>query len=367
MNCLGRSEFSVPVNTMTLAQEVIALVIATYLLAPVAAQEAMEATGGLSGQVLELPSSLPVAGAQVILLPILGATNRSLATPLQVITDWDGRFAFEALSAGRYRLRVQKRGLVRTEPSFVNSPTWIVRPGLLSAGIQIFLGKSGVIAGRVTDENGAPMRNLIVIAVRMSEQSVTTFGGGSLSGRTNAVGEYRIAGISTGEYQIRAMVMHAGPADSTTESWAAPTFYPGTANPLAAKVVTVAIGEILNNVDFPMVTRKRYRVSGIVVDEGGRPISDALVTLAGAPLSVTGPNGMARTLADGTFTVDGVPSGIYRARLVSIAPNWISEPGSKRAAVPKVGRRIVSMSHEPVIVTVSDGDVQGVRVIGVGR
>jgi hypothetical protein len=65
----------------------------------------------VTGTVLEAGSNTPVAGAQVTLMSFaLRLQPGRPPEPLVATTDQNGRFQFDALEPGRYRVSVQKAG-----------------------------------------------------------------------------------------------------------------------------------------------------------------------------------------------------------------------------------------------------------------
>lgn len=97
--------------------------------------------GQIVGRVLG-EASKPVPGVPVFLWPVAESARRSLSGPLQVLSDTDGRFRFESLPAGDYRvlasfdvneidwdlLEVSRAPVVRAEASQtanIDLPVWI--------------------------------------------------------------------------------------------------------------------------------------------------------------------------------------------------------------------------------------------------
>src|SRR5207248_4525425 len=92
------------------------------------------------------------------------------------------------------------------------------------------------------------------------------------------------------------------------------TYYPGVADVNSAQAVTVGAGQTVSGIQFTIKLAPVFNVSGIVVDDQGRPVGSAMITVmpatpAGGPI---GPRGMSRSEADGSFLVSGLPAGAYR-------------------------------------------------------
>ena len=151
------------------------------------------------------------------------------------------------------------------------------------------------------------------------------------------------------------------------------TFYPGTTDQTAAQLVTVSAGAEVNNIVFTMQSAPAFRVSGIVVDENGAPIGDAMVTLLSDPrggVVMVAPVGTGRSDANGRFAIDDVPAGSYRAN-ASIMMRFNSGSAGARGSGAGAGvGGFVSFSSvstgpvdPPTEIVVTDTDVKGVRVV----
>jgi hypothetical protein len=98
-----------------------------------------------------------------------------------------------------------------------------------------------------------------------------------------------------------------------------------------AQAITVSAGGTVSDVSFTMQSTRAFRVSGIVVDGSGAPVSGAMVMLNGDPMTgVIGPAGRATTATDGQFVIAGVISGRYR--LMASVPTIVSGPTGGRPA-----------------------------------
>ena len=113
-----------------------------------------------------------------------------------------------------------------------------------------------------------------------------------------------------------------------------------------------------------------FRVSGVVVDEDGKPVGGAMVMLMGDPRSgvLMGPVGNSMSQPNGRFDIDDVPAGSYRANASIMmratesgggsaigggAVTWSSSASSGGGATPQ----------PPLEIVVADADVTGVRVV----
>lgn len=280
------------------------------------------------GRVLEAGTEVPIPGASII----FAFRGRSR---LQAVTDQDGRYSFDELEPGPYRLTVQKTGYVPLDPASV--PTYWVLAGQSLDVATVSLQKGGVVAGRILDSLGEPMVDISVRAVKPGA-AIDRMGEAS---RTNDVGEFRVFGLAPGEYIIAASPRPFG-SDALSRTMVSSTFYPGTSDPSAAQVLTVHAGQTVAGIEFRTVMASTFKVSGTVVDELGMPIAGATVMLAGDSRAsggiAAGVAGNARSDPSGRFAINAVTSGTYYAT----------------ATTPP---------SDPIQVIVTDADVQGVTIV----
>jgi protocatechuate 3,4-dioxygenase beta subunit len=352
---------------------------------------AADSAGRISGRVTVEGSGTPVSGARIMLFPA-GPSTGPMGPPPQTLTDQDGRFAFDPLAPGTYRVIAQKTGYT---PLLDPSRARTVRVGAGQAidGIDLRLQKGAVIAGKVLDAAGDPLPDVRIMAMRRvsppagSPRLAPAAGAGQ---QTNDLGEFRVAGLPSGEYVVAAMptplpLQMLGAATSNrTPSTAqaarttiATTFYPGTTDQAAAQPIAVAAGAEVDNIVFSMQSAPAFRVSGIVVDENGDAVAGAIVMLMGDPRSgmFIGAVGNARSQDSGRFDIDGVPPGIYRAN--ASVPMAISGSGGGGGVVGSVvGGSVVGgvvsgfastsagggPAATPFEVVVTDASVNDVRV-----
>jgi protocatechuate 3,4-dioxygenase beta subunit len=358
---------------------------------------AQAATGRLVGRVTVEGANTPIAGARITLLPASRpmAPMGPMGMPPQALTDQDGRFVFDKIAPGSYRVDAQKTGFAPlNDPGRGPTPTTQVAAGQ-TFDIYLQLQKGAVIVGKVLDASGEPLTDARVMALRRMNISAPGMPPRLLPAptqgpqQTNDLGEFRLSGLPPGEYVVAAMPRAAGPfggpgvTPSSTGTAVTTTYYPGTIDQAGAHSVTVGAGQTVDNIVFSIQSAAAFRVSGRVVDENDAPISGAMVMLMGDPrggAAFLGPTGNARTGTDGRFTIADVPSGTYRITAsVPIVMNPSGSAGTGGAAgvvssrsggnftawssVGGVTAGFVGGGDEPTEVTVNGANVTGVRVV----
>jgi hypothetical protein len=256
--------------------------------------------------------------------PLRRAEVRAFASDVRgnfvASTDPEGRYELRDLPAGNYRISASKAGFVTLQLGQVR-PFEAGRPVTLADGqllerVDLALPRGAVITGRVTDEYGEAIADVRVQALRQR-----IIGGrrqlapvGSVS-TTNDIGQFRLFGLSPGEYYVSAVARaFRGPEQPEEETGYAPTYYPGTPSLADARRLTVGIAQEFANVDFALMATRVVRITGMVIDSAGRPASGGNVTLqardAGGGLMRMGFGG-GSPIRDGSFRLTNVPSGDY--------------------------------------------------------
>lgn len=350
--------------------------------------------GAISGQVLEDGTRAPIAGAQVTLLP---SRPRPVPEPFSdqlriAVTDQSGRFRFEGVEPGRYRMGVHKAGFA--DPIGPGLSEIDLGPGERRDARAVTLQKGGVITGRVLDEAGEPLVNAGVMPMRrpsvppgatLMRQDLLVPGGSSA--QTNDIGEFRLFGLAPGEYYLQAFVhTEFGGAGAPRARTMLPTYFPDTSDPAAAHPVSVAAGQTASDVVIRMVGAAAFQVSGVVRDEAGEPVANTLVKLVGDDPS-GGPAMfmmLRQSRSDGTgrFAINNVTNGAYT--LLAIAPVLISRQdsaggpsgisgsvsgsGVRGRAVMTETRNGTTIQYRDdlatrVPITVNDGNVEDLEVV----
>jgi hypothetical protein len=122
----------------------------------------------------------------------------------------------------------------------------VVQEGQTTYGINIKLRKGATIKGKITDQDGNPLAEMLVVALKMSFPEASAFNLFTQMhvgvGMTDSTGAYRITGLADGEYILRTL------SDYTiTIFWGFPSLEDG---PYKGKVVDEFYKGIYNLFDF---------------------------------------------------------------------------------------------------------------------
>lgn len=191
------------------------------------------------------------------------------------ISDAAGRFKIDGLDPGRYNLSANRTGFVN-QMYGAKAPNRGVASLTLSAGqnmkdVAFKLIPHGVVMGRVLDEDGDPMANVMLQCQRYvynrGKKQLMPAG----TATTNDLGEYRMFGLAPGKYyvnaQYRAMDFNPG-APSTTRDYEegyAPVYYPNAATPESAALLDVSAGAQIRSIDLTLHKTRSIRIRGQVL------------------------------------------------------------------------------------------------------
>jgi protocatechuate 3,4-dioxygenase beta subunit len=308
------------------------------------------------------------------------------------VTDDAGRFVFTALPPGRYTLGASR-------PGWVSASYGARRPGRPGTSIQLEDGqqatvamrlpRTAVVTGVVLDPNGQPILGLTVRAMRYSvvggERRLVP--AGTTSGPDER-GTYRIYSLAPGEYFVNAAsqtgfflegrelrlttdvdvqqamqaiqqgtAQQGGPTalDSAANRTIAfaPVYYPGTAAPAQATLLTLRAGEERTGVDFALPLVPTVRVEGTVSGPDGTVPQGTQVNLMTSDQLTAGLafEGFRSTRAgaDGKFLFADVAPGAYTV--------------AARVALPQPGTARPGTSP-PILWAATEVNVEGTPVAG---
>jgi len=288
---------------------------------PASAQDSASAahTSSIAGMVVKEPGSQPL---KKVLVQVI-AEEQKQGGNYTASTDADGNFHIESVVPGRYRLFLEKTGLVEVNGRGLKADTnvFTIRAGQPLEDLLFRMLPTAIISGHITDEDGDPMSGVRIIAQKKKPGKATRESVGTDA--TNDLGEYRLSGLFPGQYWIVAMPppdfrdyeqqpkksSHGDNRDnSQPDNRYLTTYYPGTYDAMLASAVTLKAGEE-TPINFTLVPARTYRVRGIVagISAVQKPAVE-VVSRAGESVhaSEVGP--------DGWFEVRGVGPGSYVVR-----------------------------------------------------
>ena len=129
--------------------------------------------------------------------------------PISTRTDGQGRFIFSNVPVGRYRLSVKKEEFVRQEYGQKGNggagTLIVIEAGTQVQGLIFSMKPAGTLAGAVRNEDGIPIANILVQAMRRSygvrgNRTISVFS----NALTDDLGAYRLYWIDPGDYYVNA-------------------------------------------------------------------------------------------------------------------------------------------------------------------
>ena len=267
-------------------------------------------------------------------------------------TDREGRFAFAELVIGTYRVAVKKESFVRA------SGVVVIEPGKPVQEIAIHLQPAGTILGEVRNEDGTPVANILVQALRRSynvrgEKVLTLFS----NTLTDDLGAYRLYWLDPGDYYVNASYLPqlptaVNPNEDAPRTVYGQTYFPGTPDPSQAQLVHLdRTGGRATS--FKLQRAPAVSVSGDVYSVAGGG-TRARVTLMA--LDQSGSTLRYSTQADskGFFEMQGVTAGTYL-----LAAKAVSD---EQVGYSKI--QVLDVDRPRADVVVGPGVSVGVRMFG---
>jgi protocatechuate 3,4-dioxygenase beta subunit len=266
----------------------------------------------ISGRVLDADGTTPLRRA------IVRLSSSALPRRLTVRADLQIRYAFPDLPAGRYTVSASKPGYLTLEYGqrrpFEAGRRIELGTAERLARVDILLPASASLAGVVVDGAGERVSQLWVLAARQAYRNGRREPLIAARAVTNDIGEFRLSGLAPGDYYIVTRQRDARVAEFSNEPVGyGTTLYPGVATLESAQPIRVALGQQVSGVSLAVPASRTAVVSGVVVDESGRPVASQRLTLTEGP-DIAGLNGViGGSVTDdaGRFRMAGVRPGIY--------------------------------------------------------
>jgi hypothetical protein len=290
----------------------------------------------VEGVVVNAATGESIPRARVALMGVGGQAG--------TVADNLGRWQFAGIACGQAQV-------IATRPGFLQGglgqPVMgaLFRPLILSPDspvrdVRISLAPQAVITGKVLDDQGDPMMNVVVTAMAAKVIEGRRAFQGQGSANTNDLGEYRLAGLRAGKYIVCAHsngIFNAIDGAGDTSRWEE-RCYPGPVEAGASNAMEISATPA--RVDFTLARIPAVKVRGTISGGPGRGVSVSLYKrLPNVSTRIGQPAAMS---SDGRFEIRGVTPGSY----VLSTDYWDS------------GRRLVAR----VPVEVGSADVDGVAV-----
>ena len=240
-------------------------------------------------------------------------------------TDANGRFAFGYLPAGRYELRASKFGFQAIAYG-ADSPRRPPGTIQLSAGeartdIVFHLERMTTITGSVLDEQGDPISNISVTAMRWGWQRRKRKLLPGPSAPTDGAGRYRLTGLAPGRYAIvaaafgsrQAVQIHpeSAPGQPQMPRSLGLQYYPGTDRAESATVLSIEAGHEYSQIDFHLAARSNPVVHGKIAAPPGAGKLEQVSVMAFSEDANGMSSGLGVSQPDMVFQSDQLQPGAY--------------------------------------------------------
>jgi len=229
-------------------------------------QKIAPGTGVIAGKVTNA-AGLPIANASVS-----AYSKDSPFTFANAATARDGTYRLEALKTGSYIVQVWADGYLTefydNARSSVNAKLVAVNEPNETPNIDFVLNAGGMIAGKVSDQEGNPIMAAIIQGYFAKPDSSADKGFGIAL--TEKDGTYKISGLASGDYIISA---------EAWTPWAyAKRWHKNVGTPDSATAIAVKEEQSIANIDFILdLPRLAGAISGAVTDLKGDPLPEASV------------------------------------------------------------------------------------------
>lgn len=194
------------------------------------------------------------------------STSRRQLTGLKGVTDHEGKYRIENVTAGSYVV-------LPVSPAYVSDDTaeraLIVNKGETIENVDFVLVRGGAITGKVVDQDGRPLVEEDVMAIGEPENIRARMR--YLGTRTDDRGIYRIFGLPAGRYKVAA---GSETANRYRGSSFKRTFHPGVQDEAQAAFIEVSEGSEAVNIDLTLGGNlTTYTAFGRILDgQTGQPV-----------------------------------------------------------------------------------------------
>jgi len=267
----------------------------------------------VEGSVVDAVTKAPIAGAVVKLYRGDKAVHSGAS-------DAQGLFRIDGVSHGQYRAVIDNSEHMRLASDHPAARTFVVSAANPEVRLRAELVPLGQVAGRVLSPTGEPMKGVPVGMRRLWDeqwtQTAISGDGGLFRFRRLESGTWILAGLPSFRMSFGDPAKDPKPVvppaaeEGRRVGWAT-TFFPGVVDMAGAEKIVLRPGAVLEGYDVRLRTALLRRLSGVVVDEDGKPAPKALLSLA--DVANKGANGELKTAdGDGRFEFDSAKDGEWR-------------------------------------------------------
>jgi Carboxypeptidase regulatory-like domain len=273
----------------------------------------------IEGTVVDAASGKPLKDVSLMLSSTAAAGSRTGTT-----TDEAGHFLIKDLEAGSYMLSARHARyafqMFGSRSGLMSVARLTLAAGQALKQIDFKLQPNSVISGKVVDEEGEPLKDVRVAALRLVYQRGRRQYMPMRMETTNDLGEFRVGNLAEGKYLVAAVLLKQGggkPAEDGTEPAYLPTFYPNSPEASGAAPVTVGAGTEAGGTDIRLIKTKAVRVKGKVLGMTAGQRLSAYLKNAGMLEWMSGQGGVVKS-ADGSFEFTAVTPGSYVLRVMDM-------------------------------------------------
>jgi hypothetical protein len=344
-------------------------------------------------------TQLPIAEIEELVISVSGDVGVVSKSAPPMMTDSQGRFVFDNLQPGTYKLIFASNGYARQEygqrgAGGAGIPI-VLNAGQLKSDIVMRMSQVAAVGGRITDSSGLPIAGVPVQLFRFAyDETGQRKLQRTASTLTDDRGEYRMFHLSPGRYYLNAgnlpgqsgpvgplqltllnQGLGAGANNRIPEKYTL-SYYPGVEEANSAAPIDVPPAADLSGLNMTLRVQQAYRVRGSIVDSRtGQPPATANITLAFQtidPLNPTNVNTSDGTPvynpADGTFELRNVSSGAYTISATlpnptsqNLPPNFANmSSADQRAFIDAMSSASASAPRASAAINVVNSDVDGV-------
>jgi Carboxypeptidase regulatory-like domain len=290
----------------------------------------------IAGTVVSTISGHPLARARVVI-----TDTRNRQSILSVLTSEDGRFEFQ-VPAGKYALQGAKRGFITGSYDQHDqfSTAIVTGAGLDTGNLVLRIAPAAVLAGKVIDETGDPVRHAQVTVYREDHQSGVSHIRPFRRESTDDQGAFEVTPLDGGNYFVSASArpwyaVHPAPSqpspgispplvDRSLDVAYPITYYADVTEADEATPIPIRGGDHVE-VDIHLNPVPALRLlfhahgngqNGITIPMLQKPAFDGMDTLQGEGAQMVSP---------GVYEITGIAAGRYTVRIPGSANGQMQE------------------------------------------